>query len=263
MIRVRAHGGAGQTVLVLHGGPGAPGSAAGLARALAGPFRVLEPLQRRSGGAPLTVARHVADLAEVVARCPTPPALVGHSWGAMLALVFAAAHPARVRAVALVGCGTFDAASRAELARRIEARLDGATRARMAALDPRRDADLAAWGALLGAATGVDLLPEEAPARCDARGHRESWGDMLRLQEEGILPAALAAWRGPTLMLHGDGDPHPGEMIRDTLRAVSPHLTWIGLARCGHEPWRERGAREAFLRALGGWLADHTCAPSP
>lgn len=72
-------------VLVLHGGPGAPGSAAGLARALAGTFHVIEPLQRRSGGPSLTVARHVADLAQVVARCEEPPALVGHSWGAMLA----------------------------------------------------------------------------------------------------------------------------------------------------------------------------------
>jgi len=48
-IRVRVHSNEGPTVIVLHGGPAAPGSAAPLARGLAGAFRVLEPWQRGSG----------------------------------------------------------------------------------------------------------------------------------------------------------------------------------------------------------------------
>ena len=54
-IEVRRYGAGGRTVVVLHGGPGAPGSASGLGHALAPHFRVLEPLQRRSGLVPLTV----------------------------------------------------------------------------------------------------------------------------------------------------------------------------------------------------------------
>src|SRR4051812_12073313 len=96
-LRVRAYGTTGSVVVVLHGGPAAVGSAAPLARGLADAFRVLEPWQRSSGAEPLTVARHVADLhALVSSTCAgTRPALVGESWGAMLALAYAAVHPDR------------------------------------------------------------------------------------------------------------------------------------------------------------------------
>lgn len=40
-----------------------------VARGLADSFRVLEPFQLRSAIEPLTVARHVADLHELVSRC--------------------------------------------------------------------------------------------------------------------------------------------------------------------------------------------------
>jgi pimeloyl-ACP methyl ester carboxylesterase len=93
-IRVRRYGNRGPNVVVLHGGPGSPGSAAGLARALADEFSVLEPLQRRSGMVPLTVSQHVEDLAAIA---PTGSAIVGHSWGAMLGLSFAACFPDRVQ----------------------------------------------------------------------------------------------------------------------------------------------------------------------
>ena len=97
-IEVRTYGDVGPLVAVLHGGPGASGSVAGLARDLSEFATILEPLQRRSGQIPLTVAQHVADLAEVL---PEPVIIVGWSWGAMLGLSFAATHPDLVRSLAL------------------------------------------------------------------------------------------------------------------------------------------------------------------
>jgi pimeloyl-ACP methyl ester carboxylesterase len=123
---VRTYGSAGPHVLVLHGGPAAPGSAEALARSLADSFRVLEPWQRSSGCERLTVATHVADLHDVVmTRCAdTRPALVGHSWGAMLALVYASIYSDNISAIVIVGCGTFDPESRARMKRTIEERID-------------------------------------------------------------------------------------------------------------------------------------------
>jgi pimeloyl-ACP methyl ester carboxylesterase len=124
MLATRVHGEDGPLVLVLHGGPGAPGSAGGLARGLADGFRVLEPFQRRSGGEPLTVARHVEDLRELVESRPEErPAIVGHSWGAMLALAFAAAHPELAGPLVPVGCGTFDPVARARFEKLVGERL--------------------------------------------------------------------------------------------------------------------------------------------
>jgi pimeloyl-ACP methyl ester carboxylesterase len=248
-------------VAVLHGGPGAPGSVASLARALSTDFRVLEPLQRRSGGAPLSVDLHVADLAAVL---PEPVALVGWSWGAMLGLSFAARHPSRVSALALVGCGTYDPDSRARyreaMARRMgergRARVEALRREIDAATDPvERDRLFAQWADLATSAQAFDPLPDpEPPLPFDPVGHEETWRDAVRLQDEGIEPAAFAAIRCPVLMLHGEDDPHPGPSTRDVLRRLVPHLEYVSFPRCGHSPWLERHGREPFLRALREWL---------
>jgi hypothetical protein len=39
--------------------------------------------------------------------------------------------------------------------------------------------------------------------KVDARTHEETWDEMLRLQTEGIYPAAFAAIKVPVLMVHG------------------------------------------------------------
>ncbi len=262
-IEVRRHGTAGPEVVVLHGGPGAPGSAAGLARALALHARVLEPWQRRSGAAPLTVAQHVADLREVA---PAGAVLVGHSWGAMLAMSYAVAHGDQVASIVLVGCGTYDEETRALYRRRIDerrgpegrARLDDLRRRLAACRDPAlADALLAEIGDLADRAMATDPVPDPASQEGpppDARGHDETWNDVLRRQAEGLEPAAFAAIRVPVLMLHGDDDPHPGPETRDLLRRFIPHLEYRGFPRCGHVPWAERHARDAFLAALSAWI---------
>jgi pimeloyl-ACP methyl ester carboxylesterase len=233
-LRVRSYGTSGPPVIVLHGGPAAVGGAAGLAKGLGDRFRVIEPWQRGSGAAPLTVATHVADLdALIAAALPGErPALVGESWGAMLALAYAAAHPDTPAALALVGCGTFDPVARA----RLEATL------------AQRAADPHPYD------YSIDREPRAAEP-FDQRAHSETWSDMLRLQAEGAYPAAFAAIRAPVLMLHGDFDPHPGRMIRDSLRPVLPQLEYVEFEHCGHSPWKERRARDDFFEALIPWLA--------
>jgi hypothetical protein len=56
-------------------------------------------------------------------------------------------------------------------------------------------------------------------------------------------------------MLHGAYDPHPGALIRDSLKPYLPQLEYRELQRCGHSPWVEQHARERFLGELRGWLA--------
>jgi pimeloyl-ACP methyl ester carboxylesterase len=263
-IAVRRYGNAGPLAAVLHGGPGAPGGVAPLARALAGESRVLEPLQRHSGERPLTVAQHVADLAEVL---PEGAAVVGWSWGAMLALSFATAHPGQARSLALVGCGTYDEASRAAYDASLASRLGEEGRRRVAILrerlqaaatDAERDRLLGDLGSLMGRAQAYEPLPEEAGEEgtlwVDARGHQETWADALRRQAEGVEPAVFSAITCPVLMLHGEEDPHPGRRTCEVLRQFVPQLQYRELPRCGHRPWAERHAREPFLTALGDWL---------
>src|SRR5271169_1692866 len=231
-MQVRRYGQSGPLVIVLHGGPGAPGYMAPVARGLADRFQVIEPFQRASGGAPLTVARHVADLRDLIESLGAGerPALVGSSWGAMLALAFAAEHPALAGPLVLVGCGTFDIGARVRMQEILDGRMSPELRQRFARLaeehaDP--DRELKARARLLLPLYSCDLASEELElGDCDARAHDETWDDMLRLQQQGVYPAAFAAIRGPALMLHGAVDPHPGRMILASLKPHIPQLEY-------------------------------------
>jgi pimeloyl-ACP methyl ester carboxylesterase len=263
-LRVRQYGSPGPTAVVLHGGPGAPGSAAPLARSLADPFHVLEPWQRWSSEVPLTVDRHVEDLADVVSRHAPgeKPALVGESWGAMLGLAFASRHPERVSALVLIGCGTFDRRARAELQRVVAERTAPSLRAKLAELaatildeGKRVVAANRASDAVYTYCRAPDA--EDPIGHFDPKGHVESWDDMVRLQESGVYPAQFSSIECPVLMAHGAYDPHPGRMIRDSLVTHIPHLEYQELDRCGHRPWVEEHAREAFLTSVRSWLEQH------
>lgn len=232
-----------------------------LARSLSREFRVVEPFQRGSGAEPLTVARHIADLAEVIEGLGgARPILVGSSWGAMLGLAYAATHPEQVAGLALIGCGTFDEVSRGEFRRELERRMGEPLKTEVERLEREvEDADerLRAKADLILPLYCHDAeLLELQNDIVDAAAHDESWADMLRLQREGVYPGQFIRIRSPVLMLHGTEDPHPGQAIRETLEHHIPQLEYRDWGSCGHYPWVERKVKEEFFGVLSNWLRD-------
>jgi len=261
-VTVRTYGAAGPAVVVLHGGPGVAGYMAPVCRDLSIEFRVIEPLQRASGEVPLTVDRHISDLCDVVLKyAPGGLTLVGHSWGAMLALAFAARHHDAVTGIVLIGCGTFDAVSRRSLDATVEQRMTPALRDRLRRSSRTihdSDVRMCVVGRILEPVYSYELTAHADETEWyDAAGCHESWDDMLHLQQSGVYPAAFSSIRVPTIMVHGDHDPHPGLSTFDCLRAVMPHLEYVELLRCGHYPWWESFARDGFFSILRDWLAQH------
>lgn len=265
--RIRFHGDHGPPVIVLHGGPSAFGSAIRVALGLSGEFRVTEPWQRRSGDRPLSVAVHVEDLHSLVCMRFNggKPALVGSSWGAMLALAYAAEHSDSIQAIVLVGCGTFDKASRDVMVQRRRQKIvDHISR------HPEHEADLqldigeqiAKWHGMTDVYDAIaddSKIPESEPF--DMQGFTETWHDMVRCQEAGVYPQSFGSVDVPALMLHGSDDPHPGAMIRDTLSRYIPHLEYHEFPRCGHDPEIERYAKDEFFALLKNWLGSVFSTP--
>lgn len=259
-LKIREYGSGNTYVAVLHGGPGAPGYMAPVASRLGRKFYALEPFQRHSGPKPLTVDRHIQDLYEIIqTRCEGKPAVVGHSWGAMLGLAYAAKHPNSLSCLALIGCSTFDPESREVMLRIRDARMEGEILEEFKNLEkeyPDPDIKLGEYGRIFKEIDSYDLITGNRNRfSCDSKAHQETWSDMMRLQEKGAYPASFEKIKCPTIMLHGTHDPHPGKMIEKTLRNHIPQLEYAGWEKCGHYPWLEKAARDNFYRKLMDWIS--------
>jgi pimeloyl-ACP methyl ester carboxylesterase len=265
-MKTRIYGKHGPTVIVLHGGPAALGEAAPVARGLSSKFVAIEAFQRGSGQQPLTVNSHVEDLHLFVEgmKNDSRPSLVGESWGAMLALAYAAAHPDSIAAVVLIGCGTFDEPSRARMNETIESRMDEQLRHSLRLLAqeyPDENDRLQAERRLTERIYTYDPIAEDEQMELlepfDFCAHIETWNDMLRMQRDGTYPGSFSRIKSPVLMLHGDYDPHPGQMIYESLKEFVPQIEYRELRSCGHSPWKERHARREFFMLLSNWLLVH------
>jgi pimeloyl-ACP methyl ester carboxylesterase len=100
--------GSGPGVVCMHANASTSGQWRGLMELLAPKFRVLAPDSYGSGKGPhwpsdrvIHLRDEVALIEPVLARAGSPLALVGHSYGAVVALIAALANPSRVRAMAL------------------------------------------------------------------------------------------------------------------------------------------------------------------
>lgn len=184
----------------------------------------------------------------------------------MLGLTYASLYPQRVKTLVLVGCGAYDELAREEYKRRLReslgdegwARYDDLYRRMLVAGDPEwKDALLRQIGELIERAQSLEPVGmTSADTTPDADGYFETRSDVIRLQREGIEPARFSAIQCPVLMVHGEKDPHPGNLIRDSLQVHIPQLAYIGIHGCGHVPWYERFGREHFFGTLKQWIGE-------
>jgi len=104
MVNLRKYGIRPFPVAVIHGGPGAPGEMAPVARELSSVAGVLEPLQTAT-----TLEGQVRELKAVLEKhAALPVTLIGFSWGALLSFIFAARYPSFVRKLILIGSAPYD-----------------------------------------------------------------------------------------------------------------------------------------------------------
>jgi pimeloyl-ACP methyl ester carboxylesterase len=177
----------------------------------------------------------------------------------MLVLAYAAAHPESAGPIVLVGCGTFDPVARARMRQILDRRMSEDLRRRLENLEreyPDSGERLRLQFDLIRPLYEYDPVPDdrEDTTEFDSRAHTETWRDMVRLQETGVYPAVFTSIHSPVLMLHGDYDPHPGKMIRQSLEQYIPYLEYHEFSQCGHSPWRERKVKGEFFAVMREWL---------
>jgi pimeloyl-ACP methyl ester carboxylesterase len=252
---LRFYGRQPYTVAVIHGGPGAPGEMAPVARELAPLYGVLEPLQTKA-----SLEGQVSELRDVLAEnADQPVTLVGFSWGAWLSFIAAARYPEMVKKLVLIGSGPFEAKyADPIISTRLE-RLREEERVEFWEMveglnDPAikdKDGLMARFGALVAKADAFDPLLQGGEALgYSYEINRDVWAEADRLRTSGALLEMGSKIRCPVVAIHGDHDPHPAEGVRGPLARVLKDFRFVLLEKCGHEPWLERWARDRFYQIL-------------
>jgi len=247
-------------VVVVHGGPGAPGEMAPVARELSRAHGVLEPLQTQA-----SLAGQLVELGTLVENNGSLPlTLVGYSWGAILSFMFTAENPTAVKKLIMVSSGVFSDDYVERIKRNRQRRLSERERARMEELleamnDPAvmdKDTPFAELGELIARADAYDPLPHDNDAIAFQHDiFTAVWGDAEAVRAGGKLLEMGRSITCPVVAIHGDFDPHPWEGIRLPLEEVLHDFKFVILDKCGHHPWYEKHAREAFYEVLRMELA--------
>ena len=227
LLSYNEYGETGKHIVVLHGGPAAAGAAEPIARELSRYCEVLEPFQREACVGKLTVSSHVQDLYNLVkAKYRNDrPILIGHSWGAMLALAYAAKYGHSIDRVILIGCGTFDKYSRVELRKRHGRLMTKEKQKQLNEIESITDANekTRQFTCFYEVLYAYDMIKGNKPTvRFDLESHIQSWNDMVKQQEAGIYPQVFSEIKNPVTMIHGQFDPHPGQMIFENFPCQKP-----------------------------------------
>lgn len=214
---IREYGKAPYKFLVLHGGPGAPGCAAGLCRGLGERAGVLEHLQKSH-----SIDGLFDEIKQIIEKYTLDEVvLVGHSFGAWLALLFAEKYPQFISKVVIIGCGPLEAKFLPEL------------------IQARKERSSDNYCALPNSGNDMLFFDEEQ--------HKALMKEISEMRERGELLARVLNIKCPVIAFHGTYDPHPVRGVSEPLEGKLSDFCMITLQQCGHDPWKEVYARDEFF----------------
>ena len=255
--------GVGTRVLFLHGGPGC--------------YRYMEPLckqlsaycnpvyyEQRGSRQTLDgigISEHIDDLQQITRYYSkeSKPILVGHSWGAMLAVLFAGRFSHLLQKVVLVGCGPLNQTQGSEFQEVLCQRF-GQRQAYFDALwdsvekeqDPERQQQNAnqylkemmpIYQNETNPESMVDSLHWDFRASYKTICESDEWVSTDQYEK------ALRTIQVPLTAIQGSYDPVSPESLFPLIRMHLPQAKTVTLDQAGHYPWAGRQG-EAFIELL-------------
>jgi pimeloyl-ACP methyl ester carboxylesterase len=260
MNNLRIYGTAPFNIALVHGGPGAPGEMAPVARELSSEMGVLEPLQTAD-----SIDGQVEELKDVLETHGTPPLiLVGFYWGAWLSFILAAQYPFLVKKLILVSSPPFTEKYAAQIMETRLNHLNPDEKQEAISLlssiysGSARGNSFARFGDLMDKADSFAPLPhDDEILPCSPVIYQQVWAEADKMRSSGELLQLGEKIRCPVVAIHGDYDPHPAAGVKEPLARVLQDFRFILLAKCGHHPWYEREAKDSFYAELRGEIGAH------
>jgi pimeloyl-ACP methyl ester carboxylesterase len=251
----RIYGNTPYTVAIIHGGPGAPGDVAPVAKELSATYGILEPLQTS-----LSIAGQIHELYTILmGHGSLPITLIGHSWGAWLSYLFAAKYPSLVRKLILISSGPFEEKYARDLTKTRYSRLTEEERIQIQTLEKLlskhsvtdKKEIFMQFEKLISKADVYDpLLYESEVIEFQPDVYESIWNEASNLRKKGKLLQTGKQIQCSVVAIHGDYDPHPYEGVKSPLSRIIKDFHFILLAKCGHYPWLERNAKDKFYEIV-------------
>ncbi len=254
--------GSGRPIIILHGIPFAHAYLLPEMDRLSDGFRLIYYDQRGRGRSAehvrpedVSLAGDIADVDAIRRHFELDsPVLIGHSWGALLALTYALEHPASVSQLILMCPAPVTAADWSLLGTELEEKL-GADATRLEELETspayqagNLDAEIAVdrlfFRPAVARAENLDPLMHRLRASFPPGGPLQARAVAARLFAETLslpgydLRPALRTLRVPTLVIAGDHEIVPLTAVKHIADAI-PGARMVTLARCGHFPYLE------------------------
>jgi pimeloyl-ACP methyl ester carboxylesterase len=255
MDEVRIYGRKPYSVVVVHGGPGAPGGVAPIAKELSKLFGVVETLHKAD-----SIQGQLEELKEAIeTNCKGAVILIGHSWGAWLSYIFAATYPKLVRKVILVGSGVFEEQYLKVLNDNRASRLTEEENQRMNELlkslhsdnDEDKKSILSEFGKLMSKADSFSPISlEDEILDFQPKVFENCMNDINNLRKNGELLKLGHNIQCSVVAIHGEYDTHPFEGVKNPLIRVIRDFKFILLKDCGHYPWNETYGKNLFYKIL-------------
>jgi proline iminopeptidase len=247
--------GQGKPVILLAGGPGF--NAAYLEpiwKALPG-YRFIVPDQRGTGNSAMTkidsgmmrVSDYVEDL-ELLRKHLNLQKIVltGHSWGGMLALAYAAKHPANVDKLILLGSGGITQNFFKYFNSNIKMRLREDDLAESKVADSFALSLRAIWPGYFY--NRASALATKALVDTSLANHNAGMINSLTLKDfkkaENLRAAGLRKLKSPVYLIQGRQDPVGESTVYET-QSIIPQTQIFFIEKCGHLPWLENDVASA------------------
>ncbi|MCF8365344.1 MAG: alpha/beta hydrolase [Bacteroidales bacterium] len=249
----RIYGNPPVKIVLIHGGPGAPGSLAPVAKKLSETAGILEILNCAK-----SIKGQLFEIyEEVIRHCDLPVIIIGHSWGAWLSWIFTAKFPNLVGKLVLIGSPPFTSDITHEILSTRMKRLEEDEQKLLAAyldeIDSHANPDrlFAKIGKLIAKAdTLSSLSSEDQMIEYQYDVFRKVWTEAEEMRRSGKLPDLAGKINCPVVAIHGNYDPHPFQGVHQPLSKIIKDFKMHIIDKCGHYPWNEEFAADDFYSIL-------------
>ena len=261
---------------MLHGGPGFYGYMNSLGKRLPQHQEATYFPQRGTLANPkplddLSLEAHLRDIDAQIGKFPHDRdiCIIGHSWGANLALLYAAHNPGKLTKVVALAPAPLTMESAQKFESNLNQRMSPADRARSDELELKirsafesgtfDETSQKLANERLNLAVPYyhydkDITGQLTPVRVDFQSFIASQNGLWKQISNGTIPQCFKNISVPTLLIQGVDDPIPYREVAENLKNYLPKLQHSRFNKCGHFPWLEPASKVECVAAIVQFL---------